>query len=153
MTKIFSFFLFFLLLQHNAFAQQPTPAQMQKRIDEALKDPKIKAIMEQVQKAKGLPGGGINTDSIIKLGQTNVRRDTGKIKKNDSSNLSLSSRNDKYLNALPVRTFTKAELISYLHNLNEKLTALLRSDYGTDIKNISISSAIEGGETSVALWL
>ncbi len=153
MQKIFSFSLFFLLLCQHGFAQQPTPAEMQKKIDEALKDPKIKAIMDQAQKTKGLPGNTVNTDSIIRSRQINSQQRPGKIKKNDTTNFSLSSRNEKYLNALPIRTFTKAELVSYLHNLNLKLTELLRNDYGTDIKNIPISSAIEGSETSIALWL
>lgn len=153
MTKIFSFFLFFSLLQQNAFAQQPTPAEMQKRIDAALKDPKIKAMIEQAQKTKGVTGNIMNADSLRKLTRTKMQQGGGKIKNNDSTVFSLASGNEKYLNALPIRTFTKAELVSYLHNLNIKLTELLRSDYGTDIKNIPIGSAIEGSETSIALWL
>ena len=62
MKKIFSVAMFFLLLQHYVFAQQPTPAQLQKRIDEALKDPKIKAIMDQAQKTKGVTGNIMNAD-------------------------------------------------------------------------------------------
>jgi hypothetical protein len=115
MHKLFLNFLFLLLLCQYSFAQRPTPAEMQMKIDSLLKD--------------------------------------NKTKNNDTQHFSLSSRNDKYLNALPIRTFTKAELISYLHNLNLILTELLHNDYGTDIKNIPISAATEGSETSIALWL
>ena len=153
MIKVFSFFLFFLLLHNYSSAQQPTPAEIQKKLEQALKDPKIKAIMDQAQKAKGVPGNTMNADSLMKLMQKSTQQGAGKIKNNDSSFFSLPSRNEKYLNALPIRTFTKAELVSYLHNLNLTLTALLLGDYGTDIKNIPIGSAIEASETSIALWL
>ena len=75
-----------------------------------------------------------------------------KIKMPDTSASSLAAKNIKLLNSLPIRTFNKAELISYLHNLNTKLTEILRSSYGTDIKNIPGTAVTKTG-TSIAFWI
>ena len=74
MTKIFSFTLYFLLLCQHSFGQQPTPAEMQKRLDAALKYPKIKAMIEQAQKTKGVTGNIMNADSLRKLTQTKMQQ-------------------------------------------------------------------------------
>ena len=70
----------------------------------------------------------------------------------DTAKFLLPSRNNKYLDALPIRTFNKAELVSYLHNLNSKLIELLRKSYGTDIKNIPDNAVIKTG-TSIGFWI
>jgi len=70
----------------------------------------------------------------------------------DTTAFSLPSRNNKLLNSLPERTFTRAELASYLHNLNATLTELMRNSYGMDIKNIPDSAVTMTG-TSIAFWI
>lgn len=70
----------------------------------------------------------------------------------DTTKFILSSRNDLYLNSLPIRTFTRDELISYLHNLNSKLTELLRNSYGTDISGIPVDLINRSG-SGIALWM
>lgn len=71
---------------------------------------------------------------------------------NDSAKFSLPSKNIKLLNSLPIRTFNRAELISYLHNHNTKLTELLRNSYGTDISDIPDNAVSKSG-TGIALWI
>ena len=74
------------------------------------------------------------------------------VNKNDTAAFSLPLRNNKLLNSLPVRTFNRAELVSYLHNLNSKLTEYLRNSYGTDINDISIK-VVEQSGTPIGLWM
>ena len=74
------------------------------------------------------------------------------IDKKDTVEFSLPSRNNKLLNSLPIRTFNRAELVSYLHNLSTKLTAYLRSSYATDISEIPLTSVQQSG-TPIGLWL
>ena len=70
----------------------------------------------------------------------------------DSSSFLLTPRNIKLLNALPIRTFNRAELISYLHNLNLLLTELIRSGYGKDIAGIP-DIAVTKAATGIGLWI
>lgn len=70
----------------------------------------------------------------------------------DTTKYVFALRNDTYLNSLPIRTFTRDELISYLHNLNLILTELLRNAEGIDISNIPVDLLYRSG-SGVALWL
>lgn len=72
--------------------------------------------------------------------------------KNDTAQYALPSRNTKLLNSLPIRKFTREELISYLHNLGSKLTEYLRNSYGTSITNIPVK-AVEQSGTPIGLWM
>ncbi|MEO7924102.1 MAG: hypothetical protein ABIR30_10510 [Chitinophagaceae bacterium] len=74
------------------------------------------------------------------------------VNKTDTTKYILASRNDKYLNSLPIRTFTRDELISYLHNLNSTLTELLRNGYAIDISTIPVDLLYRSG-SGIALWL
>lgn len=73
-------------------------------------------------------------------------------KVSDTAAFLLAPRNIKLLNSLPIRTFNRAELISYLHNLNSKLTELIRSSYGKDISDIPDNAVTKSG-TSIGLWI
>jgi Tetratricopeptide repeat len=137
MKKILTLAMLTVLLCQQLFAQ-PTKADIDRmkaarlEIEKMKKDPKNKELM------KNMPKGNNPVAS--------------KNKKPDSTVFLLPLKNDKLLNALPIRTFTKAELVSYLHNLNSKLTELLRSSYGTDIKNIPDNAVTKTG-TSIGLWI
>ena len=98
--------------------------------------------IHEVKSLKGLP------DEQKQLANTTKTSPKGK----DTAVFSLPSRNNKLLNSLPVRTFTRAELVSYLHNLNATLTELMRNSYGIDIKNIPDSAVTMTG-TGIAFWI
>ena len=74
------------------------------------------------------------------------------VNKNDVADFSLPLKNNKLLNALPIRTFNRNELISYLHNLHSKLTEYLRITYKTDINNFSLTAIKQSG-TPIGLWM
>ena len=148
--KIIPCFLLVFLFSFSvqlAFAQT-TQAEINKMIKDAnaeiekmKKDPANKDLF------KGIP----NLDSMM----NNVigKKPTGpETTIRDSSAFSVPSRNNKLLNSLPIRTFNKAELISYLHNLNIKLTELLGAKYGISFKNIPVTETIKTG-TSIWFWL
>lgn len=127
---------------------QPTQAEIDKMIKEAKteieklkKDPKNKDIM------KNMP----NPDSIRKSTKGKLPAATKK-KLPDTAALIPDTSNIKYLRSLPVRTFTKAELVSYLHNLNVKLTQLILTTYGKDIKNLPDKAVTRTG-TGIAFWI
>lgn len=73
-------------------------------------------------------------------------------KVSDTAAFLLAPRNTKLLNSLPIRTFNRAELVSYLHNLNSILTELLRNSHGTDISGIPVDLIYRSG-SGIALWL
>lgn len=73
-------------------------------------------------------------------------------KVSDTTDFALDTTNKKFLHSLPIRTFNKAELVSYLHNLNVKLTELIRSSYGKDIKNISDNVVTKTG-SGIGFWI
>jgi len=153
MRKVVLLSLLSLLVHQTSMAQQATAEEIQKRLDQALKDPQIKAMYEQARNAGKQPSKASNTDSLKKLvskgGQTRMTAEPEK----DSSHFSPPPRNEKYLQALPLRVFNRNELVSYLHNLNSTFAVLLHSDFGVDIENIPVSSAAEACQTSIALWL
>ena len=159
MWKAFLIFILFLVVHHYSVAQPPTPVDYKKvaedakkKADEFLNDPKVKAAMEQARKMSGLPKGKSSGDSLNKPGQMGMNPGLTKTRHTDSTIFALPSRKEKYLNSLPIRTFTRAELISYLHNLNAVLTELVRSRLGIDIKNVPDSSVTKTG-TSIAFWI
>ena len=112
----------------------------QDEIEKMKKDPATKDLLKDVP----------NLDSMMK--NVNGNKPAGpKIAIPDTSAFSLPSRNNKLLNSLPIRTFNRNELVSYLHNLNTKLTAYLRI-YGADISNMQLTAIRQSG-TPIGLWL
>lgn len=76
----------------------------------------------------------------------------GNAKVNDTETDSLPAKNNRLLNALPVRTFNRAELVSYLHNLRSGLTTYLNTTYGTTINDIPAKEVQRSG-TSIGLFI
>ena len=150
MKKILLMLLFFISVQF--VVAQPTQAEINKIMKEAQdvmkkygKDSTVNKAMKDVQ----------DKQKQVSNAMKNAPRGTTfspSIDKKDTAQFSLPSKNTKLLNALPIRTFNKAELISYLHNLNKKLTDYLRSSYGTDINNIPITAVKQSG-TPIGLWM
>ena len=147
MKKIFLIPIVLIVSISNLFAQ-PTKAEIEKMMKEAKaeiekmkKDPEMKELM------KNMP----DMDSMMKNTKGKMPAGT-KSGGSGTDAFSLPERNTKLLNALPIRTFNKAELVSYLHNLNTKLTELIRSNYGKDVTNISGAAATKTG-TGAGLWI
>ncbi len=156
MKKIFFLSLLFSFTTQFVLAQL-TPAEIQKKAEEAIKkaeqlmnDPKVKAAMEKAKQVNQQPATTPKADSLTGIPENKIA--LTKPRKIDTANFLLPVRNDKYLNALPIRTFNRTELVSYLHNLNSKLTELLRSSYGKDIQNIPDHVVTKTG-TSIGLWI
>ena len=146
MKKIFLFnFLFTFSLQ--VVLAQTTPAEIDKMIKDANAEiEKMKKDPANKDFFKGVP----DLDSMMK--NVNGNKPAGpRTPISDTSAFSLPSRNNKLLNSLPIRTFNRNELVSYLHNLNTKLTAYLRT-YGTDISNMQLTVIRQSG-TPIGLWL
>ncbi len=91
-------------------------------------------------------------DSLMKKLPKGTIPEVSKNKKPDSTNYYFPVRNNKLLDALPVRTFTKEELVSYLHNLNLVLTERMRTIYGKDISAIPDRAVMMTG-TGIAFWM
>ena len=147
-----SLILFFLLYSIAGFSQQPTQAEidkMMKQAQEQMKkygnDPTVNKAMKDVQDKQKQVSDAMKNNPTGKSSAISVT-------KKDTAAFSLPVRNNKLLNSLPVRTFNRAELVSYLHNLNSKLTEYLRNSYGTDINNIPIK-AVEQSGTPIGLWM
>jgi hypothetical protein len=143
--KKFAVLLSIFFFSAAAFAQ-PTQAEIDKMMKEAKaeieklkKDPKNKELMKD-----------INSDSIIKNGKS--KSPVTKKKASDTTAFALDTSNIKYLRSLPNRTFTKAELVSYVHNLNLILTELLRKSFGTNITNLPDKIVKKTG-TGIAFWI
>ena len=128
---------------------QPSKAEMenmmkraQQEIDKMKKDPKNKDIL------KDMP----DMDSVKKKMPKGSIPSVAKTKITDTSFGALPVMDSVIARSLPLRTFNKAELVSYLHNLDVKLTEILRNSYGTDINNISVDNITRSG-SSIALWI
>ncbi|HSU29536.1 MAG TPA: tetratricopeptide repeat protein [Chitinophagaceae bacterium] len=91
-------------------------------------------------------------DSLRKNLPAGTIPEVSKNKKPDSNILYFPARQNKLLDALPIRTFTKEELVSYLHNLNTVLTERMRTVYGKDISDIPDNAAKMTG-TGIAFWM
>lgn len=134
-----------LLLYCFLLAASPVFSQTQAEIDAMMKK-----AMAEIEKAKNDPKNKDqannlpNMDSIMKLVNAN-KPPGGRVTKAVPSNKVL-------LNALPIRPFNKAELISYIKNLNIKLTEVALKHYKKTITDIT-GIAIKKTGTSVALWL
>ncbi len=151
MKKIFTITLLTGLFCHQLFAQ-PTQAEIDK-------------MMKQAQDIMKIYGKDSTVNKAMKDAQEQQKQITDKMKNNPTGNTSsfpvdmkdtaqfaLPSKNTKLLNALPLRTFNRAELISYLHNLGSKLTGYFRINYGTDIAAIPLTAVQQSG-TSTGLWM
>ncbi|MEP6675938.1 MAG: hypothetical protein ABJA78_12310 [Ferruginibacter sp.] len=147
MKKLFSFATMLILTQ-NCCAQlsqaeiEKKVKETQQQIDKLKNDPRIKDFM----KAAG------NTDSLTKLMSKNNMTAVSTIKKKDTVSGEIPAMNAAVMASLPLRVFNKAELISYLHNLNSKLTELLRPMNGSGITDVS-ANAINKSGTSIAFWV
>ena len=136
---------------HFAFTQ-PSQAEIDRMIkqgQEAMKkygnDSALKKTMKDTQDKQKQVSDAMKNNP-------NGKNPAAPITKNDTAVFSLPSRNSKLLNSLPIRTFNRDELISYLHNLNLKLTEYLRNSYGTSINFIPVT-AIEQSGTPIGLWM
>jgi len=114
---------------------------------------------KMMQQAQGLVKKYNNDTSLGKLlkslqdqGKKTAGAMKGNAKVNDTETDSLPARNSKLLNALPIRPFNRAELVSYLHNLRSKLTTCLDSSYGTNIKDIPAKEVQRSG-TPIGLFI
>ena len=142
MKKTFFIGLFLFVIVSILWAQ-PTQAELDKMMKQAQELIKKYGSDSTMNKTlKSLP------DQQKQLANTTKNSPKGK----DTAVFSLPSRNDKLLNSLPLRTFTRAELVSYLHNLNATLTELMRNSYEIDIRNIPDSAATMTG-TGIAFWI
>ncbi len=115
---------------------------VQAEIDKMKNDPKYKDIMKKMQ----------NIDSLSKKMAKGTIAVQPKTKIADTAFDALPVMDPEITRFLPIRTFNKAELVSYLHNLDVKLTELLHKSYGTDINNISADNIVKSG-SSIALWI
>ena len=124
----------------------------------------IDKMMKQAQDAMKKYGNDSTVNKAMKVAKDKQKEVTDAMKnqqgnnnalpvnKNDTAEFSLPSKNNKLLNALPIRTFNRNELISYLHNLNSKLTEYLRTTYKTDINNFALTAIKQSG-TPIGLWM
>ena len=128
---------------------QPTQAEIDKMMKKAKlemekmkKDPKYKDVIKDVP----------NMDSVMKKMPKEAIATSSKTKKTDTSFGALPAADTALIRSLPLRIFNKGELVSYLHNLNVKLTESLHNSFGTDITNISVDNVTRTG-SSIALWI
>ncbi|HSU26837.1 MAG TPA: tetratricopeptide repeat protein, partial [Chitinophagaceae bacterium] len=151
MKKIF-LRLILLSLSVQPVIAQPTQAEMDK-------------IMKQAQEMMKKYGGDSTANKILNDLSNQQKQVNSAIKnvpkgktaideveKKDTIGSSIPSRNNRLLNSLPIRTFTRDELVSYLHNLNIKINAYLHSVNGTDINNIPVEAVKQSG-TAIGLWM
>jgi predicted Zn-dependent protease len=135
-----------IICQH--MSAQPGKTDMEKmkaarqEIEKIQKDPAMAGLL------KGLPV----MDSLMKNMPSGKTARTANDNKADSSGLYFPSKKNKQLDALPIRTFTIAELISYLHNLNAVLSGFMLTNYGKDITNIP-ETAVKMTGTGIGFWL
>jgi hypothetical protein len=148
MKKIFTVFLVVSISLQPVFAQ-PTQAEIDKMMKEAKAEiEKLKIDPANKERMKDLP----DMDSLMKKTKGQIPSSVKKNNPRDSSVFSLPDKNNKLLNSLPIRTFNRAELVSYLRNLNEILIGQLGNRYGTDIKNIP-DQVVKRSGTSSGLWI
>ena len=147
-----SFFMSITIATNAQIAKQPSQAEIDKMMKQANdmmkkygKDSTVNKAMKDAQDQQ--------KEMMDKMKKNpSVKNSTLSLDKNDTAQYALPSRNTKLLNALPIRTFNRAELISYIYNLNTKLTAHLRNAYATDIDNIPAKAIAQPG-TAIGLWL
>ena len=152
MKKItITFLLLFLILQFVS-AQQPTKADMEKMLKQAQEqmkkysgDTTLNNVMKNMQNQQKQVTNGM---TISKNKDT-----TFSINKPDTAAYALPPRNTKLLNSLPVRTFNKAELVSYLHNLYTKMKRVFENDFKINIDEFPEGTAVEDGENAVGFWI
>jgi len=101
-TFFISLFLFVFV---SILWAQPTQAELDKMMKQAQELIKYGSDSTMNKTLKSLP------DEQKQLVSTTKNSPKGK----DTTVFSLPSRNNKLLNSLPVRTFTRAELVSYLN--------------------------------------
>jgi tetratricopeptide (TPR) repeat protein len=141
---LFSFSVQFVLAQ-------PTPAEVQKQFDDALKkaglsnDPKAKVAMEELKKVKWDTAStpGTNNDPIKKT--TALRPDIRK----------LPARNNSLLSSISQKIFTSAELVVYCNDLYKQLADKISP---AKVKAVNEMMTKPGGNTykynltAVASW-
>ena len=143
MTKILSFTLYFLLLCQHSFGQQPTPAEMQRKIDSLTNNPKFKAMKEKLQKAGEQP-------VVIPDKNTEVADTNSKKVKLKTDNRQLPLRNSTLLSQLPKKILNKNELSIYLLTLNTQLTQKIKSSSADSVAAIAKQQSNEGENLSYA---
>ncbi len=143
--------ILFSFLSQFVFAQ-PTKAEMEKMrkqaqdaIEKYGSDSAVKKIMKDAQHLQK------QAKNVVK-NNPNVKNLNASVTKNDTATFALPLKNNKLLTSLPIRTFNKAELVSYLHNLTLKLTEYLRNTYSTDISDVP-ETAVQQPGTPVGLWI
>jgi tetratricopeptide (TPR) repeat protein len=149
MKRIFISLLLLFITAQFVLAQ-PTKAEIDKAIKQSQEimkkynnDTTVNKVMKGLQDQQKQVSNAMKNKPSVK---------TTDFDKNDTAQFSLPLRNSKLLNALPIRTFTRQELISYLHNLGSKLTEYLKNTYATNIGGFS-SATINQPGTPIFLWL
>lgn len=151
MKNIFLLMFVFLQLPHYSFTQQPTTAEIQNQIDEAIlkaeqlaTDPKVKAAIEQAKKMNQQPGNLPKTKSLNNT-------DTS----SKPYNRKLPARNTVLLSAIPKKTFTKTELVIFCTDLYKQLAGKISP---AKVKAVNDVMAKPGGNAykfnlaAVASW-
>lgn len=140
-----------ILVSQFCFAQ-PTQAEIDKMTKQAQEiakkygnDSLVKNVVKDAQKQQKQMTNAVKN-------APGVKNSLLLIDPKDTAQYALPTRDTKLLNSLPIRTFNRAELVSYLHNLNSKLTAYIRSNYGTDINSFP-ETVIKQSGTTIGLWL
>ncbi len=150
MKSLFTTLLFSFLMQF-VFAQVPSQAEINKMMKQAQDVVKKYSKDSMVNKAM-TDALGDKKEALEKMKNIPVKNVMTGAGKNDSAQFAMPSKNTKLLNALPLRIFTKAELVSYIHNLQNKLSEYMRNTYTADISDIS-STAISASGTCIGLWM
>ncbi len=150
MKKIFIGLLFSFFVQ-LVFAQVPSHAEINKMMKEA--NDVMKKYSKDTTVNKAMTDAlGDKKETLGKMKNIPVKDAMLAAGKNDTAQFALPSKNTKLLNALPVRTFNKAVLVSYLHNLQNKLSEYLRNSYTTNVTDISVTAIASSG-TCIGLWM
>jgi len=151
MKKNVSSFVLFVLFITPIVSAQPTQAELDKMLKQT------EALMKKY-------GGDTMVNKALKNAREQQKQISNAIKNNPDNNVLASPakedsvkfavpvRNTKLINSLPVRCFNKAELISYLRNLQKKLSEQLRSEYGTDISDVPETSVLQPW-SAIGLWM
>ena len=139
MRKIFLNLVIFLSTFQLVWSQQPTAADVQKKIDSLINDPKVKAMMDKFQKAAGQSANIAGSDNI-KITDSIAKRKSLK-----PDNRILPSRNNILLAQLPKKILTRNELNAYLVTLDAQLIQKIKSA-AVDSVNATVKQLGNDGE-------
>lgn len=130
-------------------------AEVQRKMDSLMKDPKLKALMNKNNSAGKTPGIASLPPNIAQLASNPMGAMTASRKPDTAflSRLRLPRRNDSALATIPAKPLTHAQLVTRIANLKNSLIPELQAHFATEMVNTANVGSTGAANAAALAWM